>query len=114
MTADGVKCAHVAPGRASPPRYFRPPQPGAAIFVPVSEPTPVVFWGATGQAKVLRTCLDERAFRLVALFDNEERPSPFADVEVYRGRAGFQGWRAAHAGPVAGWVAIGGSRGATR
>jgi sugar O-acyltransferase (sialic acid O-acetyltransferase NeuD family) len=80
----------------------------------VSRPTPVIFWGATGQAKVLRSCLDEADFRLVALFDNEERVSPFADVEVFHGRAGFHAWRKIHQDPVAGWIAIGGSLGATR
>jgi sugar O-acyltransferase (sialic acid O-acetyltransferase NeuD family) len=80
----------------------------------VPQPTPVIFWGATGQAKVLRGCLDEAAFRLVALFDNEARPSPFTDVEIFYGQAGFHSWREKHRDPVAGWIAIGGSRGATR
>jgi sugar O-acyltransferase (sialic acid O-acetyltransferase NeuD family) len=73
----------------------------------------VVFWGATGQALVLRECLGE-AVRLVAVFDNDaSRPSPFLDVPIYHGRAGFEAWLA-EGRQAACLVAIGGARGRDR
>ena len=53
----------------------------------------MVFWGATGQAKVLRECMSGSGLKLVALFDNNERlVSPFADVPLYFGKKGFEDW----------------------
>ena len=75
----------------------------------------IVFWGATGQAKVLRELIAPQG-QLVALFDNSpEVVSPFPDVALHRGRAGFEQWRAAWTGalPFAA-VAIGGDRGRDR
>lgn len=78
--------------------------------------TPVIFWGATGQAKVLREALISCDSELVALFDNRNIASPFADVPIYRGEAGFsqweQGYRDRH--QVRACVAIGGSLGHDR
>lgn len=81
----------------------------------------VVFWGAAGQAKVLRECLEPSGIALVALFDNNPaQASPFADVPVFYGAAGFEAWRreyeAAHGdAEAAGFlVAIGGTRGRER
>jgi sugar O-acyltransferase (sialic acid O-acetyltransferase NeuD family) len=52
----------------------------------------VIFWGATGQAKVLRECLNESA-RLIALFDvNSQVVSPFLDVPLFYGRDAFENW----------------------
>ncbi|MDB5098557.1 MAG: transferase hexapeptide repeat containing protein [Cyanobacteria bacterium RYN_339] len=74
----------------------------------------VVFWGATGQAKVLRECLGPQT-RLVALFDNDPTAaSPFADVPIFYGKAGFEAWLAARPERPACLVAIGGHRGADR
>lgn len=53
----------------------------------------IIFWGATGQAKVLRECVESSGFRLIALFDNNEcLRSPFADVPLRYGQRGFQEW----------------------
>lgn len=77
----------------------------------------MIFWGATGQAKVLRECMKDFGLRLVALFDNNENlVSPFADVPLYFGKRGFEDWmakRSSH-GPIGFLVAIGGDRGKDR
>jgi len=47
----------------------------------------MIFWGATGQAKVLRECLKLSGMNLIALFDNNETiESPFSDVPLYVGK----------------------------
>jgi sugar O-acyltransferase (sialic acid O-acetyltransferase NeuD family) len=77
----------------------------------------VVFWGATGQAKVLRELIGPHGPQLVALFDRDStRPSPFADVPIYYGRPGFEAWLKAR-GSSSGLgclVAVGGDRGRDR
>lgn len=76
-----------------------------------------VFWGATGQAKVLRECLRTRGIELVALFDDTEGlASPFPDVPLFKGRGGFERWLARVEDPAStGFlVAIGGEHGAAR
>jgi sugar O-acyltransferase (sialic acid O-acetyltransferase NeuD family) len=77
---------------------------------------PIVFWGATGQARVLRECVGHQGYSLVALFDNDPQVlSPFPDVPLFYGREGFLHWRAAFdPSPVNGLVAIGGARGPDR
>lgn len=53
----------------------------------------IIFWGATGHAKVLRECVKHSGGQLLALFDNNESlTSPFADVPLYFGKKGFQEW----------------------
>ncbi len=77
----------------------------------------VVFWGATGQAKVLRECLAPQGLKLVALFDDTEGlASPFPDVPLHRGRKGFEDWRRGIGNPsrIGFLVAIGGEHGAPR
>lgn len=74
---------------------------------------PVIFWGATGQAKVLREALAGEA-ALVALFDNRNIPSPFNDIPIYLGEEGFLQWQETHAPPPNACVAIGGTRGRDR
>jgi sugar O-acyltransferase (sialic acid O-acetyltransferase NeuD family) len=77
----------------------------------------VIFWGATGQAKVLRESLGAEGPRLVALFDNDATvTSPWPDVPLHHGWRGFEAWRAqqpdlTRTGCL---VAIGGARGADR
>lgn len=52
----------------------------------------VIFWGATGQAKVLRECLGDDV-RLHALFDDDPQVTPpFEDVPLIGGRADFERW----------------------
>jgi sugar O-acyltransferase (sialic acid O-acetyltransferase NeuD family) len=77
---------------------------------------PIVFWGATGHAKVLREFLERIGYELVALFDNNpEVSAPFPDVPLYHQAAGFERWRREHSGAeTACLVAIGGARGRDR
>lgn len=53
----------------------------------------VVFWGATGQAKVLREALSGDGLTLVALFENDRSVvSPWADVPLFYGPQGLSEW----------------------
>lgn len=74
--------------------------------------TPIIFWGATGQAKVLRELAERIGFRLVALFDNDPNLSPpFPDVPLYVGPSGFRIWHEQFGEePPACLVAVGGDR----
>jgi sugar O-acyltransferase (sialic acid O-acetyltransferase NeuD family) len=77
----------------------------------------LIFWGATGQAKVLRECLGDHANHLVAVFDNNAIvQSPFTDVPIFFGKAGFKTWLDSFTGhlPLGCLVAIGGERGKDR
>lgn len=77
---------------------------------------PVIFWGATGQAKVLRDALSVSDARLVALFDNREIPSPFPDVPIFHGAEGLAAWETSSrkSADIRACVAIGGARGRER
>jgi sugar O-acyltransferase (sialic acid O-acetyltransferase NeuD family) len=77
----------------------------------------IIFWGATGQAKVLRECLKLSGMNLIALFDNNETiKSPFSDVPLYVGKKGFEEWRKTRdlSQSTAFLVAIGGDKGEER
>jgi sugar O-acyltransferase (sialic acid O-acetyltransferase NeuD family) len=77
----------------------------------------MIFWGAAGQAKVLRECLEGSGLKLAAVFDNDEtRDSPFLGVPIHHGRRGFEEWARARksAAGVGFLVAIGGDRGRDR
>jgi sugar O-acyltransferase (sialic acid O-acetyltransferase NeuD family) len=76
----------------------------------------IVFWGATGQAKVLRECMEAQGWRIIAVFDNNsELNSPFNDIPIYYGRSGFEWWQANNqTNKVSFIVAIGGDRGKDR
>jgi sugar O-acyltransferase (sialic acid O-acetyltransferase NeuD family) len=75
----------------------------------------IVFWGATGQAKVLRELVTREGLILVAVFDNADVPPPFSDVPLHRGPDGFAAWRASRTGDLPrSLVAIGGDRGRDR
>jgi sugar O-acyltransferase (sialic acid O-acetyltransferase NeuD family) len=77
----------------------------------------LIFWGATGQAKVLRECMRTSGFALVALFDsNEQLKSPFEDVPLFFGRVGFEAWiqKQSSDQKTTFLVAIGGHRGKDR
>lgn len=77
--------------------------------------TSVIFWGATGQARVLREAIAASG-NLVALFDNRFVESPFADVPIFHGDEGLNSWERGYHGPrpVHACVAIGGARGRDR
>lgn len=76
----------------------------------------IIFWGATGQARVLRELVGHLGYRLVALFDNRaDLPPPFPDVPLYHGWEGFQKWRQGPGASCGAFlVAVGGARGADR
>lgn len=75
-----------------------------------------VLWGATGQAVVLRELFEARGDRVVAIFDNNPHvTSPFEDVPLYYGPAGFQEWlRDCPDRRIQGIAAIGGTYGSDR
>lgn len=77
---------------------------------------PVIIWGASGHAKVLREAVQAQGYGVVATFDNAPgTPPPFTDVPLFFGRQGFAEWQAK--GPpadVRALVAIGGARGRDR
>jgi len=77
----------------------------------------LVFWGATGQALVLRELVESLGKELVALFDNDpSRPSPFTDIPIFHGKDGFEAWKRARGTqePLGFLVAIGGGWGRDR
>ncbi|MGH9450705.1 MAG: acetyltransferase [Terriglobia bacterium] len=76
----------------------------------------IIFWGATGHAKVLRELTDRLGYGLVAIFDNNpEVQPPFSDVSIYYAEAGFRDWKSKQGSvETTGLVAIGGARGRDR
>lgn len=75
----------------------------------------VVFWGATGQARVLRELVESIGFELIALFDRDLAVAPpFADVPLRHGRDEFASWRRNVTHPLYALAAIGGDRGRDR
>ena len=77
----------------------------------------MIFWGATGQAKVLRECMKGSGIKLLALFDNnEDLSSPYDDIRLYHGVRGFEQWMKNRdsSEPLGFLVAIAGDRGEDR
>lgn len=76
---------------------------------------PVIFWGATGQAKVLRDALPLDT-KVVALFDIRDVTSPFNGVPIFQGEEGFSQWEQRYRDhrQVRACVAIGGTLGHDR
>jgi sugar O-acyltransferase (sialic acid O-acetyltransferase NeuD family) len=76
----------------------------------------VIFWGASGQAKVLHEALAGSDLKLVALVDNRDVPSPLPGIPVMRGEAGLKDWLRHHRtdGELHCCVAIGGAHGRDR
>jgi sugar O-acyltransferase (sialic acid O-acetyltransferase NeuD family) len=77
----------------------------------------MIFWGATGQAKVLKECMKNSGMKLVAIFDNNENSSsPFIDVPIYFGKKGFEDWstKKSSLDKIGFLVAIGGDKGKDR
>jgi sugar O-acyltransferase (sialic acid O-acetyltransferase NeuD family) len=52
----------------------------------------VIFWGATGQAKVLFEAISDIDINLVALIDNRAIPSPIAGLPVFSDINRFRKW----------------------
>ena len=77
---------------------------------------PIVFWGASGHAKVLHEFIARAGYQLVAVFDNNPAASaPIPGTPLYYGVEGFTRWNAEHRGARPSClVAIGGSRGRAR
>ena len=77
---------------------------------------PLVIWGGTGHAKVIREALDSRRWGIVAVFDRRKIPSPFEDVPLFVGIDGFSRWKQTQPSSLqmAACVAIGGSDGKSR
>lgn len=78
--------------------------------------TPIIFWGATGHAKVLRDALLSSDLQLVAIFDSRDIISPFSDVQIFHGEVGFTLWEQGYRGNgnVHACIAIGGAFGRDR
>jgi len=76
----------------------------------------VVFWGASGQAKVLNEAISGTDLRLVALVDNHEVASPFQGVPVLKGVVELEAWLGKRGGGkgLFAAIAIGGARGRDR
>lgn len=56
-------------------------------------PARVLLWGGTGQAKAVRPIIEHYGARVVAVFDDTpDLPSPFSDIEIYRGKPAFREW----------------------
>ena len=77
----------------------------------------IIFWGATGQAKVLRECISYYDdLHLVSLFDtNSQLISPFDEVPLFSGEE-FKTWilQQSSRESISFLVAIGGDRGRDR
>ena len=78
-------------------------------------PSNVVFWGATGHAKVLGEFVAQLGYQVVALFDNQPGlSSPLAGVPLYIGWEGFSEWHRSNRAGASFLIAIGGDKGADR
>lgn len=74
-----------------------------------------ILWGGTGHARVLREALRGKA-EVIAVFDNRDIPSPFDDIVLRVGEAGFLDWERSRGDvePPFACVAIGGGKGDER
>lgn len=79
-------------------------------------PSKILLWGGTGQAKVVRPIIERLGSRVVAVIDDTPGlASPFPDVQIYQGDAGFQRWLDAHGASGVGFcIAIGNPHGRIR
>lgn len=77
---------------------------------------PLVIWGGTGHARVIREALDPKKWCVIAVFDQRTISSPFEDVPLFVGVNGFARWkREQPTSPrITACVAIGGSDGKSR
>jgi sugar O-acyltransferase (sialic acid O-acetyltransferase NeuD family) len=67
---------------------------------------PVIFWGGTGQAKVLAEALDPLAWQVVAIVDRRPVASPLAGVPMLEGEEGLRKFLATDAEAAAGTFAV--------
>lgn len=74
----------------------------------------IIFWGATGQARVLHEAIMGTDIKLAALVDNRQMPSPIEGVELLWGESELDRWLKIHPGEYHFAIAIGGGRGADR
>lgn len=76
----------------------------------------ILFWGATGQAKVLHEAIYGTNICLVALIDNRPLPSPIPGMPLLNGEAGLDAWLAQRGGSnnLYAAVAVGGAHGRDR
>ncbi|MEP6997947.1 MAG: NeuD/PglB/VioB family sugar acetyltransferase [Betaproteobacteria bacterium] len=75
----------------------------------------IVFWGATGQAKVLYEALHDSGVKVVALVDERELVTPIPGIPILLGDGGLQSWLGQHRGlELLFAVAVGGARGEDR
>ena len=79
-------------------------------------PPKVILWGGTGQAKVVRPIIEHYGATVVAVFDDTPNlASPFPDVEIHQGMAGFRRWIENHERMQIGFcIAIGNPHGRLR
>ncbi len=76
---------------------------------------PLIIWGASGHARVLREFSDATGYELIAVFDNAAVSPPFPDVPLHVGKEGFARWlKVGDRAGTAAMVAIGGDRGRDR
>ena len=77
---------------------------------------PIIFWGASGQAKVIYEFIDSMGYKLIALFDNcEGLASPFQQIPIYYSKDAFQRWKIEQdSDEIFCLVTIGGARGRDR
>jgi sugar O-acyltransferase (sialic acid O-acetyltransferase NeuD family) len=53
---------------------------------------PIIFWGASGQAKVLYDFIEIAGYELVAIFDNQHCPPPIKGIPIHYKKKGFLRW----------------------
>jgi sugar O-acyltransferase (sialic acid O-acetyltransferase NeuD family) len=76
----------------------------------------IIFWGASGHAKVLQEFMPALGYELVAVFDNNPNlATPFPGVPLFIGMEGFLNWKRQWGTKDCAFLtAIGGSRGQDR
>jgi sugar O-acyltransferase (sialic acid O-acetyltransferase NeuD family) len=75
----------------------------------------ILFWGGTGQARVLNEALDKSIFKLVLIVDQKKVDSPVSNIPIVFGRHGFETWLENYSRKELYFsIAIGGSHGDER
>jgi sugar O-acyltransferase (sialic acid O-acetyltransferase NeuD family) len=77
--------------------------------------TPILVWGGTGQAKVLRPILAAQGYEIAVVYDRDSTlASPFSDISLVSGLAALDEWLDRNRKVCCFVVAIGGDRGRDR